>query len=59
MHGSDGTDYQEWISWAEIAPSEPIPLLHGESRGDPDAFESVLTLEPGGGGDRVEMHGTS
>jgi len=20
MHGPDGTDYQEWISWTEIAP---------------------------------------
>src|SRR5213082_846886 len=22
MHGPDGTDYQEWISWTEIAPPE-------------------------------------
>src|SRR5882672_3690880 len=36
MHGPDGTDYQEWISWTEIAPPERIALLHGESRGDPD-----------------------
>ncbi len=42
MHGPDGTDYQEWISWTEIAPPERIALLHGESRGDPNAFESVL-----------------
>src|ERR687897_2687548 len=21
MHGPDGTDYQEWISWTEIAPA--------------------------------------
>jgi len=26
MHGPDGTDYQEWISWTEIAPSERIAL---------------------------------
>ena len=44
MHGPDGTDYQEWISWTEIAPPERIALLHGESRGDPNAFESVLTF---------------
>ena len=30
MHGPDGTDYQEWISWTEIAPPERIALLHGE-----------------------------
>lgn len=35
MHGPDGTDYREWISWTEIAPPERIALLHGESRGDP------------------------
>ena len=48
MHGPDGTDYQEWICWTEITPPERIELLHGESRGDPNAFESVLTFTPEG-----------
>jgi uncharacterized protein YndB with AHSA1/START domain len=48
MHGPDGTDYQEWITWTEIVPPERIALLHGESRDDPDAFESVLTLQAEG-----------
>src|SRR4029079_6377609 len=55
MHGPDGTDYQEWISWTEIAPPERIALLHGESRGDPNAFQSVLTFAPDGVGTRLEM----
>ena len=58
MHGPDGTDYQEWISWTEIAPPERIALLHGESRDDPNAFESVLMFEPDGPdgrGTRIEM----
>ena len=55
MHGPDGTDYQEWISWTEIAPPERIALLHGESRGDPNAFESTLTFEPHGAATRIEM----
>ena len=55
MHGPDGTDYQEWISWTEIAPPERIALLHGESRGDPNAFESVLTFAPDGPATRIEM----
>ncbi len=55
MHGPDGTDYQEWISWTEIVPPERIALLHGESRGDPNAFESVLTFAPDGAGTRIEM----
>ena len=42
-HGPDGTDYQEWITWREIVPPERIALVHGESRDDQNAFESVLT----------------
>src|SRR4030081_1335598 len=55
MHGPDGTEYQEFISWTEIAPPERIELLHGESRGDPNAFESVLTFAPDGAATRIEM----
>src|SRR3982751_3899128 len=36
MHGPDGTDYPEWITWTESVPAERIALLHGESRGDPN-----------------------
>jgi uncharacterized protein YndB with AHSA1/START domain len=55
MHGPDGTDYHEYISWTEIAPPERIVLMHGESRGDPNAFESVLTFAPDGAATRIEM----
>ncbi|MEO7269051.1 MAG: SRPBCC family protein [Knoellia sp.] len=55
MHGPDETDYQEWITWTELAPPERIELLHGESPADPNAFESVLTFEPDGEGTRIEM----
>ena len=34
---------------------ERIALLHGESRGDPNAFESVLTFDPDGAATRIEM----
>src|SRR6516162_2152349 len=55
MHGPDGTDYQEWITWTEIVPPERIALVHGESRDDPNAFESVLTFEPAGEESRIVM----
>jgi uncharacterized protein YndB with AHSA1/START domain len=55
MHGPDGTDYQEWITWREIVPPERIALLHGESRDDPNAFESVLAFEPAGDETRIVM----
>ncbi len=56
MHGPDGTDYQEWISWTEIVPPERIVLRHGEYRGDPNAFASVLTFASEGVATRIEMH---
>jgi uncharacterized protein YndB with AHSA1/START domain len=55
MHGPDGTDYQEWITWREIVPPELIALLHGESRDDPNAFESILVFEPAGDETRIVM----
>jgi uncharacterized protein YndB with AHSA1/START domain len=55
MHGPDGTDYEEWISWTEIVPPERIALVHGETPGDPNAFESVLTFAPDGVGTWIEM----
>src|SRR5689334_9765850 len=55
LHGPDGTDYTEWISWTEIAPPERIQLLHGESRDDPNALESVITFAPDGAAARIEM----
>ena len=55
MHGPDGTDYTEWITWTEIASPERIVLMHGESRGDPNAFESILTFGTDGVATRIEM----
>src|SRR5689334_10077552 len=55
MHGPDGTDYQEWITFTEIVPPERIALVHGEFRDDPNAFASVLTFAPNGGGTRIVM----
>ena len=55
MHGPDGTDYPEWITWTEITAPERIALLHGESRDDPNAFASVLTFEADGAATRVVM----
>ncbi|MEO3828996.1 SRPBCC family protein [Actinomadura sp. B10D3] len=55
MHGPDGTDYQEWISWTEITAPERIAMLHGESSDDPNAFGSVLTFTPDGAATRIQM----
>jgi uncharacterized protein YndB with AHSA1/START domain len=55
LHGPDGTDYPEWITWTEIRPPERIAMLHGEFRDDPNAFESVLTFAPDGAATRIEL----
>jgi uncharacterized protein YndB with AHSA1/START domain len=55
MHGPEGTDYQDWISWTEITPPERIEFVHGEARDDPNAFASVLTFEADGAATRIEM----
>ncbi|GAA1994295.1 SRPBCC domain-containing protein [Catenulispora subtropica] len=55
MHGPDGTDYPEWITWTEIVPPERIALLHGESRDDPNSFESTLAFTPHGTGTQIVM----
>lgn len=55
MHGPDGTDYPEWITWTEIDPPARIAMLHGEYRGDPNAFESSLAFEQHGAATRIEM----
>src|SRR5512133_3283799 len=55
MHAPDGTDSAEWITWTEIVPPERIALLHGESRDDPNAFESTLAFAPHGTATRIVM----
>ncbi len=55
MHGPDGTDYSEWITWTEIVAPERIAMLHGEHRDDPNAFESVLSFGAEGETTRIEM----
>src|SRR3954454_9338111 len=55
MHGPDGTDYQEWITWSEITPPDRIAMLHGEFRDDPNAFVSVLTFGADGAATHIEM----
>lgn len=55
MHGPDGTDYPEWITWAEITPPRRIEFVHGESKDDPNSFASVLTFEREGQATRIVM----
>ncbi len=44
MHGPDGTDYRNWITWREIQPPEHIIAVQGTFVDDPEAFESTFTF---------------
>lgn len=55
MHGPDGTDYPNWITWREIVRPKQITLLHGETAVDPNAFESTLTFEAREGATAIVM----
>ncbi|WP_112134491.1 SRPBCC family protein [Glycomyces dulcitolivorans] len=55
MHGPDGTDYPNWITWREIAPPERISLVHGAFEGDPESFEQVLLFTEQGPKTELEM----
>ncbi|HET9649438.1 MAG TPA: SRPBCC family protein [Microlunatus sp.] len=55
LHGPDGTDYPEWITWTEIVPPGRIALLHGESADDPNTFVSVLTFASVDAATLIEM----
>ena len=55
MRGPDGTDYSEWIVWTAIDRPQRIAFDHGAFRDDPDAFESVITLDRDGDATMLEM----
>jgi hypothetical protein len=55
MLGPDETDYQSGSPGPRSPRRNGSALLHGQSRGDPNADESVLTFELDGVATRIEM----
>lgn len=60
MHGPDGQDYPNAMTFLDIVPHERIAYRHGASLSpDPEAdFETVITLEESDGGTRVTLTST-
>jgi uncharacterized protein YndB with AHSA1/START domain len=51
MHGPDGTDYPNLMSFTDIRPPEHIAYIHGSGEDpDPHAFQGAVTLEDLDGG---------
>lgn len=56
MHGPDGTDYDNVITYRKIEPPERIEFLHGDGKGDPERdFYQEILFEEIEGGTRVSM----
>ena len=55
MHGPDGRDYDNRITYEEIAPPGRIVYAHGSADGDEFDFRSTITLETVGERTRLTM----
>jgi uncharacterized protein YndB with AHSA1/START domain len=54
MHGPDGTDFDNYISFVEVVRPERLVFLHGSTANDPNAFDSSVTFaEQGEAGDKT------
>ncbi len=55
MHGPDGTDYDNKITYEELAKPARLVYRHG-GPGDPDQFHVTITFADEGGKTRLVMH---
>jgi uncharacterized protein YndB with AHSA1/START domain len=55
MHGPDGRDYQNQITFEEIVPPERIVYRHGGEAAEPVRFSTTVTFEDIGGKTRITM----
>jgi uncharacterized protein YndB with AHSA1/START domain len=55
MHGPDGTDYPNFVSYTEIVPSRRIAYDHGTSAENPKMFEALITFAEEGAKTRVTL----
>ncbi|KQY97919.1 hypothetical protein ASD45_18155 [Pseudolabrys sp. Root1462] len=58
MHGPDGRDYENRITFDEIVPNRRIAYHHGGGNGEPIKFSQTVTFEDlGQGRTRIVWHG--
>jgi uncharacterized protein YndB with AHSA1/START domain len=55
MHGPDGTDYPNYVTYTEIAAPNRICYDHGTNAQHPDMFKAVITLADEDGKTRVTL----
>jgi uncharacterized protein YndB with AHSA1/START domain len=57
MHGPDGRDYQNRITFEEVAPPERVVYRHGGDDVEPVQFRTTVTFEDLGGPTRITWRG--
>ena len=55
MHGPDGTDYPNHVSYTEIIPSQRIAYDHGTNAQHPDIFKALITFAAEGDKCRITL----
>ncbi|MBC8038640.1 MAG: SRPBCC domain-containing protein [Rhizobiales bacterium] len=55
MHGPDGTDYANYVTYTEIVNPSRIAYEHGSNAQHPSEFKAVITFEPEGDGIKVSL----
>jgi uncharacterized protein YndB with AHSA1/START domain len=55
MHGPDGTDYPNYVSYTSIEPGSRIAYDHGTDAGNPAMFKAAIDFRDEAGGTRVNL----
>jgi uncharacterized protein YndB with AHSA1/START domain len=55
MHGEDGRDYDNFVTFLEVVPPERLVYRHGSSADDPRTFQAYATLVDRGGETEVTL----
>lgn len=56
MHGPDGTDYPNYVTYTEIEAPHLIRYDHGTNAQHPEMFKAEIRLEAEGGKTRMKLH---
>jgi uncharacterized protein YndB with AHSA1/START domain len=58
MHGPDGMDWQNVITYEEVTPPKRLVYLHGDDK-EPDMFHNTITFDDEGGKTALTMRACS
>ena len=56
MHGPDGTDWPNYVTYLEVVPPERLLYDHGAEEGQPPHFQVTITFAEVGAATEVTLH---